>query len=479
MDKFIGIELNSQSVKYVSLTRDQDRWHLQSSGIGSLDAAKPEACEVIRNLRNSGWDSGFLDTRIVSSISSKYLLVKEFVFPRMSRKELRESLKWKISEFLAFPVEQAVIDLRISEQTVNGQPSLRVLAVAIPREEVLRHIRVLQSLGLMPSRVTIAPLVFENLIRPSVGALKESEGLALATLNIRSETADLSIYKNGKSVFTRIIASKADRLFSEVRRSLDYFHAENQYVALEKMMVFGDQADLGELPRLLAEQLSLQVEVLDPLKLSTVSYDAKQVPLNAGVISRHQLSVPLGCALEGSKGIDLMPEQIAKERTYYLLSAGMRLSAILGSFIFLIAYLNLQFIVQGYKVRLEAAKGELETAVTLMKAKEPLESLAEEVANYAGVIRPLLNRRNIWSEILVELSQALPDSMTLSGLNVNGTDVAMQGYIIDAKQSPEGILSNFILSLEGKVFRDVTLVSARNSEEEGKLEFSLNSRLDY
>ncbi|MDP2940025.1 MAG: hypothetical protein Q8O13_08105 [Candidatus Omnitrophota bacterium] len=347
--------------------------------------------------------------------------------------------------------------------------------MAIPQDALLEHINILKSVGIMPSVITIAPLAFESLL----AHMKVVKDEVVATLNIGTAITVISIYKNQKLEFTRMITSKLDRLSMEVRLSLDYFLEESHGSKVEKIILFGEQAELKKTVDILQEQLSVSLVTLNPLKDTNISYAPRVLKEGDGLVSGQQIAICLGSALSHDKGINLLPEQVKRQAKDYFLSAGARFIAILGSFIFLFIYLNLQFLIEGYKERLIAAEAEVETLTPLIKEIEPIERLNKDVADRFNLVKSLLRRRNVWSGVLKDISRLLPPSIILTNLTVNETEVTLKGAVSVTKQSPENILSDFIVSLDKGIFKDISLASAQKSEEAGTLEFSLSAKLDF
>ncbi len=461
MSKFIGLEFGSHAITFVYLQVIGKRRHLLKSGRVKLEPKEANLKNIASILRDLLTGVDLLDTRIISTVSHPHLFVREFIFPQMSKKELLEAARWKIRDYLIFPLEEAIVDVKITEKISEAQfKRLKLLVVAIPQDAVIQQINILRAAGIMPSVITIAPLAFEHLLKFSI-ALKKEE--SFMTLNIGPELTNVSIYKDSKLELTRMVTSKIDRLPLEMRLSLDYFIEESHGGSqVETVILFGEQAEFKELANILKQQLPLPIETINPLQDAAISYKPDSLRYKDGLISGQQIAISLGAALSYDKGINLLPEQAISQMGNYLLYAGARCVAILGSFIFLFIYLSFKFNVEGYKERVFAADAEVKTLMPLIREIEPLENLNKEVSNRFNLVKLLLRRRRVYSEILKEISQLLPESITLDGLTVSETGVTFRGTVSSTKLPPENILSNFIVSLEKGIFKDVSLTSAQN-----------------
>jgi len=333
MSKLIGIEVNSHSAVFVYLQSKGKRWHLLKCGRGKFEPKESDTRGIVSVLKGLFKDVDLLDTKIVSTVSHPHIFVREFIFPQMSNKELLEAVKWKVKDYLTFPLEEAIIDAEIIEKISEGQlKRLKVLVVVIPQDAIIQHINILRAAGITPYLITIAPLAFEHLLNYSI-AIKKDE--SFLTLNIGRELTNISIYKDGKLQITRIVSSKLDRFPSEIRLSLNYFFEESHGTKVEKIILFGEQIELKDVLNILEQQLPMSIETINPLHDATISYTPASLQCKDGPISGQQIAISLGAALSYDKDINLLPEQVRRQTKDYLLAAGARFLAILGSFVLL------------------------------------------------------------------------------------------------------------------------------------------------
>lgn len=476
MRKFIGIEVDRHLISFVNLAFIGKRMVLLGSGkIGIVpeEFNSPKTAQRLSDLLK-GVD--LFDTKIISTITSPKIVIRELIFPQMSNQELIESVKWKIKEHLMFPIEEAIIDAKIIEKIIDGSlKRLKVLVAVVPKEVVLEHIYILRLAGVTPHVTTIAPLALENFFEHQKIIKKE----VFATLEIAPHGTAINIYKNKKLCFTRMITPKLDRLPSEVKLSFDYFLEESHGSKVEKIVFFGEKSIINDTVNMFEQQLQSPVELIDPLKDTDITCPPGSSRSGGEMVSGYHLAVALGTALSYNKGISLLPEQTKREAKDYLRGAGARIIAIFGSFIFVFMYFIFKFNVEGYGDRLLVARAEVASLEPLIANIEPAENLDKEVQQRLSLVKSLLRRSRVWSEVLKQLSKVKPKSITLNSLTVTETEITMQGSVSDSAGDAENILSRFIVALEKGIFKEVSLTNAQKYEESGVLDFNMNSKLDF
>ncbi|MBM3249098.1 MAG: hypothetical protein FJZ10_06760 [Candidatus Omnitrophica bacterium] len=476
MRKFIGIEIDKHLISFVNLAFAGKRMVLLGSGKITINPEEPSSPETAKKLAGLLKEVDLFDTKIISTITSPKIAVREMVFPQMANHELMESVKWKIKEHLMFPVEEAIIDAKIIEKITDGPlKRLRVLVVAVPQDVVADHIHLLRQAGVTPHVTTIAPLALENFLEHQKIVKKE----VVATLEIAPQGTAINIYRNRKLCFTRTITPKLDRLPAEVKLSFDYFLEESHGSKVEKIIFFGEKSVIDNTANVFEQQLQSPVELIDPLKDIDIKFASENPQASGGLVSGYHIAVALGAALSYNHGISLLPEKIKRETKDYLFGAGARIVAIFGIFLFIFMYFIFKFNVDGYQDRLAVAQAEVASLDPLILNIEPLESLDKEVQQRLALANSLVRRNKVWSGVLKQLSRVKPKSITLNSLTVGETEISMQGSVSNSAGDAENILSRFIVALEKGIFKEVSLTNAQKYEEAQVLDFNLNSKLDF
>ena len=107
-------------------------------------------------------------------------------------------------------------------------------------------------------------------------------------------------------------------------------------------------------------------------------------------------------------------------------------------------------------------------------AKMELSSLQPQLKQIE--VESLLIDEPYWEDVFKELSNIIPVGIYLTELNMENKTMRMRG-IVTSKEAEES-LSNFILTLERGIFKNVKLVTSKKIEEKLVNEFELTCWVD-
>ena len=81
-----------------------------------------------------------------------------------------------------------------------------------------------------------------------------------------------------------------------------------------------------------------------------------------------------------------------------------------------------------------------------------------------------------WEDVFKELSNIIPEYIYLTDFKMNNSVMTMEG--VGASKDGEELLSDFILTLERGIFKDVKLVRTKDLDEDIGNEFELKCWVD-
>lgn len=351
----------------------------------------------------------------------------------------------------------------ISEQTLldflpsAGAPEApRPVLVAALADDEQRRIRGrLAAAGLTPQRIVLRPLAGANLFRRLI-AVSDRTSLVI---NRVGQDLELNLVASGRIGFTRTIrlpeqASEedvAERLVAEAKRTV--LAAPREHVGdegIRNVYVFGSQAEYESLAADLGRELSLPIEVLDPL-------DAVEAPDVAVPPQPERFAPLLGALLDewaGSHPIDFLhprrpPHPWARWRIPALAAGGLVLAALaLGLYVWgNLAEVNADN--QRLAMRLRDLN---ETARKAVKQKERIEAIAawkNRDVNWLEELRDLSNRFPGARDAVV-LRMSMRPSQGAGGL------IDLQGLVRDPK---------VVVNLERQVRDDFRTVRSRRVQQ--------------
>jgi len=158
------------------------------------------------------------------------------------------------------------------------------------------------------------------------------------------------------------------------------------------------------------------------------------------------LELAVGAALSGLKNINLLPPEI-KEETKMIVRRGTVEGAVTAVLLVsALLYVGMRIQLGNFEKRISIAQKELDSL-------EPQHKKAE-AHHLAGMV---LVEEPHWEDGFKELSNIVPDSVHLTSMSMEDKAIVMDGIVISG--DGEGILSDFVLTLEEEMFTDVKLVS--------------------
>ncbi|MCX6345865.1 MAG: type IV pilus assembly protein PilM [Armatimonadetes bacterium] len=205
----VGVDIGSDLIK-VAEAKYSAKDGITITGLGV--AKMPEGIvenEVIVNPKALGdaikallAESGIKTKKSVSSVSGQSrVVVRVIEVPKMSGKELAETMKWEVERHVPFSANEVVMDfapLEVSTPDPNAQ-NMEVLLAVAQEELINRHVEALQAAGLKPVAIDIEPLAASRALVDAIPTFTPSGIYAI--INIGSKNTDLSIFENGVLTF--------------------------------------------------------------------------------------------------------------------------------------------------------------------------------------------------------------------------------------------------------------------------------------
>lgn len=193
--------------------------------------------------------------------------------PSVPEAELKQAVAWKLKDMLAYPVEQATVDVIAIPQDRNSVGRNQFLYAVVARNETIkRHMDDFESVGAELDTIDIPELAQRN-----IAALLEEDGRGLALLSFNDNGGLLTFTAGGELYHARSIEISAqqlaavdpdqrahyfERLVLELQRSLDNFERQFSYVTINKLLI-GPMVGQATLEEYLRENLYLPVSSLE------------------------------------------------------------------------------------------------------------------------------------------------------------------------------------------------------------------------
>ena len=299
-------------------------------------------------------ESGFTGKRFSLGVANQKIVVRTMEFPMIDAKELRAAIEFQAQEAIPIPLDDAVLDFQVlaTIPSEDGGVRQKVLIVAAQRDMIRQFTDVAKKAGLTMDGIDLQAFALLRAVAPRVafvdqGAGQGADGAAL--VNIGSGITNLVVAVDGLPQFTRVInlgyetlvaalvtnrgveAHEAEALrinvglsgddppagdyedatvaeihevldvsaetfADEIRRSIDYYHSQENAGAISRVLLSGEGALTRNACGYLTQALHVTVELGNPLQHITENKTQWAEPDLQAMSPR--LAIALGLAIE-------------------------------------------------------------------------------------------------------------------------------------------------------------------------------------
>jgi cell division ATPase FtsA len=254
-----------------------------------------------------------------------------------------------------------------------------------------------------------------------------------------------------------MLRTPLSQLVAEIARCLDYYREENRGEIIDSLVLSGGGASLKGLAEFISDELGVETKLGNPLE------NIKAAPNLAAQKSgiSHIMAVAIGSALSDNTGINLLPLEFKEKTKRMFKRTTFETTATVVILTLVLIYIGMNIQLNNYKKKVNVAKLELSSLEPQLKQAKVYSMLSDEP---------------YWSDTFRELSNIIPNDIYLTRITMKNKLLTLKG-IAPPGQGQEGI-SDFILTLEKGLFRNVKLVSTRGLQGKASKEFVLDCWVD-
>ncbi|MDP8991547.1 MAG: type IV pilus assembly protein PilM [Actinomycetota bacterium] len=472
MARVVSLDIGTYAVRAVELTVGGgepvlERFAQVVLPPGAVDRGEVvDAAAVATAVRRLWSEGGLRGRRVVIGVANQRVIVRQADFPAMSEEDFQAALQFEAQELIPIPVEEAVLDFQIVEESVatEGEPRMRVLLAAAQREMVQAHVAAVEAADLTPTAVDVVPFALVRALALSAEGTVDDRA-AEAVVCIGGGVTNVVVHEGGVPRFVRIllvggnditaavsqeldvdadeaedlkrradpasddervaragevVADRLAPLVEEIRGSLDYYRSQPEAVPITRVLLTGGASRSVGLVERLAGQLDGVVEQARPLagvRIGAVNLsEAELVQLEA------LLAVPIGLALAGDvqrgvRRISLLPREMAvvrAQRRQTMLAA----AAVAALFVLLMLIWAARS-AQEANERDRAREAE-RRAAQLRQERAQLgdtTTIESELAQRQAQARAVLADDVAWTRLFNEVATVIPNDVWLTSFN--------------------------------------------------------------
>lgn len=282
---------------------------------------------------------------ILSALPGDKVTWRTFFLPFRDQKKLSQTVPFELENSVPFGLDEVVVDFQVLQRDGAGST---VLAALVQREDLERHLKLLQDGGADPKVVGIGPLSALNVL-----SLVPDRPPSFAFLDFGVRTVTVALYREGELVGLRTLArppvahegngdgsataGSGDDLVADVRWTLLALNG----TALDDGLpcyVAGDPALVDVLEQPLAAALGVAVRRLDRVGLGNLTPDVvAQAPAFSSSLGLALREVSPSAAL----GVNFRKGEFTFHRGQEELRRGLRTVALLGIVVLVLTVLDM------------------------------------------------------------------------------------------------------------------------------------------
>jgi type IV pilus assembly protein PilM len=246
----LGLDIGTRFIKVVEV-------RLQKGTISVLNAAmRPTPAGVVSNsqiLDSTALGRAIRELLVLNRIACRKVVVslagqssvvvRPIDLPRMSAKELAQTMKFEVERHIPFAADEVVMDYAplVDPDDLPEESQMKVLLAVAQEELVNNYINTLRVAGLHPVAMDMEILAT---IRSLVDIKQEDGGYdeTVALVDIGACSTDISIVKDGNLTFTRSVPIAGDSLTEAISEQLGRSFDEAEELKKQHGRIFVEEA---------------------------------------------------------------------------------------------------------------------------------------------------------------------------------------------------------------------------------------------
>lgn len=333
INKCLGIDIGSTSVKVVELSKEDSKISLKNYGKASIEEVTGRRIDlkggrnifsykslIVETTKKIIEDAEIKTKKNVFSISDTNSFFTSFEVPKMKRSEVESAIQYQARQRIPLPLNQVTLDWRLTNVIEKGgEEMVEVLLLAVPNDIISAYRKIADNLGLKvgsldsetfglarvygkkEKNIAVVDAGYRtttvNIIEDNIP--KHSHSIDLAGKDFVEDVAklpDINYTKNETSeVSKKIKISLSEDLSNKVMDVCRSYEAENQK-EIDKVIATGSSLKIEEVRNSFFERMDAE----EGDSINEINYPPALKPITKELSSI--FSVSIGMAIEGLKG---------------------------------------------------------------------------------------------------------------------------------------------------------------------------------
>ncbi len=275
-----GLEISSSILRVLTLRSGLAGAQVESVNELALDknpwlkngvSNKKELAQKITQLLAEAQPKPIKASEVVAILPESVVFSKVIHLPKLSARELAQTIPYEAAESLPLPLEEMYLDWQIDQRPVivDEQPMLHIMTVAVPKKTVDDLSEVLASLDLKAKAIETQPFAIGRCLKPRLTS--KQEAYLIVQLDPKSTT--LALITEQALKFTSTVGLGATRIQANLSKELPliadeieevihyYRNRLNEQELINTVFLTGSGALIDKLPAELSKLTHLDCQV--------------------------------------------------------------------------------------------------------------------------------------------------------------------------------------------------------------------------
>lgn len=317
---FFGLDIGTNAVRVLQLTRSNDGWNLVHYGYAPVDSriTTSDSAEARRKLgeviMTAIGQSGIKTTNVAIGLPSNKTFTTIIDVPKVSEQELRATMKYQIDQYIPMAIDEAKVDWALLGDSLKAQGQYEVLLSSTAKSYAEERLELVEGLGLnviaeepdpiamvrslMPTSSQDARLILDmgenstdlavtyggapRLVRTVPTGLHSLVRAAVQNLNVQDTQARQFILKFGLAPdrldgqVLRAIDSVLDNFTAELVKSVKFFQTRYPNLPVSGISLSGFGAVIPQMDAYVSTKTGIPAALADPWQRVNMSPTDKQ-----------------------------------------------------------------------------------------------------------------------------------------------------------------------------------------------------------
>lgn len=305
----VGLDIGSYAIKVVEMKHTAEGSEIVNLGIKRLlpgaivDGEPMDRDAVITAIREVFEERNIVNREAASAICGRSVIIKKIKMDEMDDETAREVITLEAEQYVPFEKEELSVDFEILRRGLSDN-TMEVLLVAAKKDKVLSHIQLIKDADLLPTVIDVDTFAVQNAFELNYEYEPEK---VYALIDIGLSATNIGIVREGIPLFNRdiqfggetfvegmqrrlgvtseearaalegvpgakpegvlkAIETVGEDLSVAVERSFSYLRSSGEAESVDKIFLSGGGARIAGLRSFLAEKLSIDVDLANPLR---------------------------------------------------------------------------------------------------------------------------------------------------------------------------------------------------------------------